>query len=441
MDKLIKPQDFGAVGNGQLDDTKAIQTMFNAYSDGSTFYFPSGRYIITKGTELKIPNNSVIVTEAPVVFEARGESAKHTLFLIGTNTIIRNLYLQNIGLTVNGNTIYLENIKIQNPGFRGIVIDVSQNIQNKNIVFDNCRVYNAPSHGFMFRRSGEENTSPSVEDIVFKNCYAIDCGSESSPWGTGFCLHNTHNLVKNVLFEDCVAMRSYESGFHCEFAVNVENVNFINCRAIENGVRKYEKLCNDNNYALLDSMYGCGFFVRKGYTFKNCFSNNNVRPIIVEEGFNEEEFKQIDISNSNKYKVYDIFLNKYDSSAVSEDLCVRTAKSYALSNVDCDSERKLSLIIYNEQTKEFISPIESQMFEDIRVARLSTPLVKYNPGETIKLIVDIKAGRDVKLNNGINLGSYHLVGYDKEFNVVKTFNIKNLETVSKEYQSKSYEII
>ena len=49
--RMINVRDFGAVGNGLTDDTKAIQAAINAASKtggGGVVYIPAGHYLISK---------------------------------------------------------------------------------------------------------------------------------------------------------------------------------------------------------------------------------------------------------------------------------------------------------------------------------------------------------------------------------------------------------
>mgnify|MGYP000425904097 CR=1 FL=1 len=49
--KIVK--DFGAVGNGTTDDTKAVRDAITAAGVGGTVYFPFGEYRLTGVLKLK----------------------------------------------------------------------------------------------------------------------------------------------------------------------------------------------------------------------------------------------------------------------------------------------------------------------------------------------------------------------------------------------------
>lgn len=55
---IINVKDFGAIGDGETDDTEAIQNALNS-GEGKTVYFPSGTYLISK-TLITKPCSSII---------------------------------------------------------------------------------------------------------------------------------------------------------------------------------------------------------------------------------------------------------------------------------------------------------------------------------------------------------------------------------------------
>ena len=57
----VTPQMFGAAGDGETDDTAAIQAMFDAVGDGGLIYFPAGTYVVRHG-DTKTGEDYVAVT-------------------------------------------------------------------------------------------------------------------------------------------------------------------------------------------------------------------------------------------------------------------------------------------------------------------------------------------------------------------------------------------
>lgn len=57
----VTPQVFGAAGDGETDDTAAIQAMFDAVGDGGLIYFPAGTYVV-RHSDTKTGEDYVAVT-------------------------------------------------------------------------------------------------------------------------------------------------------------------------------------------------------------------------------------------------------------------------------------------------------------------------------------------------------------------------------------------
>ena len=60
VDNPLRPEWFGAIGDGIVDDTAAIQAAFNSLTSESAIYFPSGTYLVSPTVAsdyiLKLPN-------------------------------------------------------------------------------------------------------------------------------------------------------------------------------------------------------------------------------------------------------------------------------------------------------------------------------------------------------------------------------------------------
>jgi len=72
-DGLVNVRDFGAIGNGTVDDSVAIQQAIDSLADsGGTVFFPAGRYLVT--AQLVLPNDGAAVDtrQPPYVFYGVG---------------------------------------------------------------------------------------------------------------------------------------------------------------------------------------------------------------------------------------------------------------------------------------------------------------------------------------------------------------------------------
>ncbi|UOK58043.1 glycoside hydrolase family 55 protein [Bacillus sp. OVS6] len=99
---LINVKDYGAVGDGNTNDTAAIKKALY-YGKNKTVYFPEGTYLITDTLTVK-ENTEVYGTDA--VIKANG--AGDTMFRIyGDNITIHDL-------TIDGNLTFLRGMTVMN---------------------------------------------------------------------------------------------------------------------------------------------------------------------------------------------------------------------------------------------------------------------------------------------------------------------------------------
>jgi hypothetical protein len=145
----------------------------------------------------------------------------------------------------------------------------------EDIVFEDCKAIDCGRYGFL--NSGE-GTPRLVKDIQYINCQAINCGRDSSvstgPWVTGFDIVEK-NDIDGAEIIGCYAEGNQESGFHLEgFSyLNIKNVRFQDCVSIDNA-QKGKDACT----------FGAGYTVSKGVTFENCTSSNNKHGFLINGG-------------------------------------------------------------------------------------------------------------------------------------------------------------
>ncbi|MDN7025875.1 hypothetical protein FGU65_13455 [Methanoculleus sp. FWC-SCC1] len=145
----------------------------------------------------------------------------------------------------------------------------------EDTVFENCRAIDCGRYGFL--NSGE-GSPRLVKDIAYINCTAINCGKDSyvstGPWVTGFDIVEK-NDIDGAEVIGCYAEGNQESGFHLEgFSyLNIQNVRFQDCISVNNA-QKGKDAC----------MFGAGFTVPKGVTLENCTSVNNKHGYLVSGG-------------------------------------------------------------------------------------------------------------------------------------------------------------
>ena len=88
----VTPQMFGAAGDGETDDTAAIQAMFDSVGDGGLIYFPAGTYVVRHG-DTKTGEDYVTLTvrgrRGLRVILSDGALIKHEVTDAGRYTMLR----------------------------------------------------------------------------------------------------------------------------------------------------------------------------------------------------------------------------------------------------------------------------------------------------------------------------------------------------------------
>ena len=87
---LVTPQMFGAVCDGDTNDTKAIQDMFDSVTDGCIVYFPKGKYIVQHTDTVNGGDYVAVLVDGKrgikVIFD-NGATIKHKLTTVGRYTM------------------------------------------------------------------------------------------------------------------------------------------------------------------------------------------------------------------------------------------------------------------------------------------------------------------------------------------------------------------
>jgi hypothetical protein len=258
--------DYGAVGDGIVDDTLAIQAAITA-SNG--IYFPSGTYLITRA--LQIPNNRVLL----------GESRQSSVIkrLDTTQETIG-------GVAVGVPILYLAGtwIDVENMTLTGVVTDTtavrfSGAGANSHINFTHLEinfVYHSfvESQGFFMTSFNNINVAQAVNAFTFtsnngktsttlNNCYASSvgqaydfvncvysvlnaCGSDYANWGSvtpnpsgqGYgnaaTAKGVYNFfLCNMTINGCGAEASYGNGVITSISseMTINNITSYSCRS------------------------------------------------------------------------------------------------------------------------------------------------------------------------------------------------------------------
>lgn len=253
---FVTPEMFGAIGDGVTDDTTAINAMLVS---GFTNYVFEKTYRIA--STITFPEKSFVEGSGKLIYTGGGNSP---FIRVLSSSCVKGISIENLGFSICGQNITVDSCIAQGCTHSCFTIDVGEYIC-EHIRITNCTAKSPNSHGFLFRHrlNGSTGNNSVANDIVFFNCAALNCGQGSSEWSCGFCFDVGSDVLtaKNILFDNCYAYDSIESGFHFEQNIVCENIIFSNCVSNSNGVRKTGGATFGAGYLLPNSdevrMYGC----------------------------------------------------------------------------------------------------------------------------------------------------------------------------------------
>jgi Pectate lyase superfamily protein len=242
-ESVINVKDYGAVGDGVVDDTVAIQS---AILGGGQIIFPSGSYLVR--STLQVQSNTTI-KGASRNFEGGIKSSKI-------------IYGDSFGVCFNTEQTQALNVEISNLGIYGI--DRGNSIAINTVYSSFSNVNNVFIKGFDIAiRYGKQNNSNYSDIILNSNNYGI-FGVEGATGGdatnvTNFSRIYGSNIAKtgctfNSLTANCSVSEIGMDG--CDIGFNFGNCNLT-------GVK--------NIYTELNRVVSINFSNCKSCTFENLY--------------------------------------------------------------------------------------------------------------------------------------------------------------------------
>lgn len=210
---FISIKDFGAVGDGESDDTAAFQTAVNNLTNGGTLVIPRGEYaiegtvimpsdIVIQGNMSKIISTSKNNSDTPFLFKDKENIAIYDLLFDGRKDLKDNQ--QSIGGGSNAIT------------FEGAC---------RKITVFNCTFSNTLEHGLHFLGKIEQDGVKSSRDVLICGCTFENNGNPfwtAGPRGAGIMMIHAQENIKiiNNTFKNFVRVGIYADS---AFGTDIEN--------------------------------------------------------------------------------------------------------------------------------------------------------------------------------------------------------------------------
>lgn len=310
LENLSSVYEFGAVGNGYQDDTKAIQ---DAVNSGKTITIPKGTYLVSK--TINIPAETIVKGSGRDTIikmkKATGDAINSVILMNGDHGVIENLMIDGSGVC-NG-IAFKENtyhFKVDNV----FITDCVKGLydyeslwmgQFNNVHLKNCEV------GFSFANPIDKTS------LIFNNCWCENCGtpyrfnrmnySTLNGCGCDWCNYETNNpygkgygredspyglyhfeLCKGITMNGCGSENSYGNGLIYLSAASL----VVNGLVATNIKSKWMPYVDENPNVRVGDIFLASEknkLVLNGYCFNSRFENlvvkqahpTHVQPIIA----------------------------------------------------------------------------------------------------------------------------------------------------------------
>lgn len=306
-EKFVTPQMFGAAGNGEVDDTEAINNTLE-YASGKqcAVVFPKGVYLVTN--PIVIPSgmdvsgiNATICKKNDSTVDVNGTPVNAVLLLTGTRTHLHDICVQgDISNEVDGVAFYekafmMSICRVTLQNCHKCFNDIGGIFMAE---FDRVHCRNSIS-AFVF------DTNRSKTSLTFKSCWAENCGQAyflyrchytnlvscgadycncvtDSPYATGYGDQSTKygvyhfNMCRAVVMNGCGVENSYGNGAVCCVATYL-TINGLVCTNVK------------SKYVVNPSAQAVGMIVHNSEASKiiinSLFTNSDFENVYVTENY------------------------------------------------------------------------------------------------------------------------------------------------------------
>jgi len=246
--------DSGVAGQ---DDNDVFDYVFDNYN--GLIFIKGGTYTELSG--LTPQSNSIIVGEG--VDKTILDFADESDFLLYNPDITFRDFTIEGRFFINNSRMKFYNIKntCDETRLGAFTIWTTNDNIIEDIVFMNCYAHECGTFGFYNTGDGDVRE---IRNVRYIDCHAYKCGYSTrfSDWIVGFDVAEYLTAIEDCVLIGCSANYSWESGFHLEDAPNKTNVMFLGCISEYNGQKP-------------SANYGAGFLVSSGVSLYNCQTKGN----------------------------------------------------------------------------------------------------------------------------------------------------------------------
>lgn len=282
----VTPQMFGAVGDGEADDTAALQAAFNDVAvNGGYLYIPKGRYKVTSPITVDWSQNSAtrrnflqkIIGAGSQAFEKNYDNS----VIVGYNIPAYRGVIELIG---SGNTwgtqTRIEDLAIEcnkascDPMSFALMYGDARNFRMHRVKLRGHNGIYARCGSIVDANGASATTTYEQINIKFEQCDIFTF--EDSVRGFAFLpegvITGHHATMDNIIFDSCM--------FSGVFVVTSVNIMFISCHVMIYNVAN--KLITTDNVGQLNGHeidYATGYYVAQAMNavFQNCYFEDNRR--------------------------------------------------------------------------------------------------------------------------------------------------------------------
>lgn len=307
---VLNVQEFGAAGDGETDDTTAIQAVLDQATNGQTVYFPRGTYLVS-ARESSHDNEALVLDgdQHPDNLLIKGERSETTLLIDGDHSRNHIVFRVNINNGINGlqirDLVIDGNRREQNVetaeevGIGLLIRDALEEAEgNVNILVENVKAVGANVNGFTIKSGGVTLNYVSAVDNGQHGIVA-DSFSDAHLYDPPIKIRNayaTRNGVDNengygidvsggkVIIEDSIAENNYQGTKTTEEVVEAtyrrvtlqnNEVHGLQRPSTVSTTQKWSSVTLDDIVSRMNGGFGFRFDQDTNYTIGTIISHSN----------------------------------------------------------------------------------------------------------------------------------------------------------------------